>query len=80
VENLIRPFAVGRKNWMFAGSPSGARAGAILYSLIATCKANGVDPWQYFVTMLHQIRLCKSEADYQKLLPQNIIIPEKNAG
>lgn len=74
VENLIRPFAVGRKNWMFAGSPAGAKAGAILYSLIATCRANGIDPWQYFVRMLHEIRLCTSEDDYQKLLPQNICL------
>jgi len=78
VENLIRPFAVGRKNWLFSGSPSGAKAGAILYSLIATCKANQIDPWQYFITMLHKIRLCVSEDDYKKLLPQNIELPKTN--
>lgn len=36
LENAIRPFAVGRKNWLFMGSPSGAKAGAIFYSLIET--------------------------------------------
>ena len=40
-ENAIRPFVVGRKNWLFAGSPEGARAAAVFYSLIETAKANG---------------------------------------
>ena len=72
IENVIRPFALGRKNWLFAGSPSGAKAGATLYSLIETCKANNVEPYQYFCTMLHRIRLCKSDDDYRNLLPQFI--------
>jgi transposase len=56
IENLIRPIALGRKNFLFMGSPAGAKAGAIFYSLIATCTANGVEPYKYFCTMLHQIR------------------------
>lgn len=74
IENAIRPFALGRKNWLFMGSSNGAKAGAILYSLIETCKANGIEPYQYFCKMLHQIRLCVSEDDYCKLLPQFIQI------
>lgn len=72
LENAIRPFALGRKNWMFCGSPSGAKAGAIFYSLIETCKANDIEPYKYFCTMLNRIRLCQSDNDYQKLLPQFI--------
>jgi transposase len=72
VENAIRPFAIGRKNWLFCGSPRGAKAGAILYSLLETCRANGVEPYRYFVTMLHRIRLCTSDEDYRQLLPQCI--------
>jgi transposase len=72
IENLIRPLALGRKNFLFMGSPQGAKAGAIFYSLIATCTANGVDPYKYFCAMLHQIRFCKSDEDYRKLLPQFI--------
>ena len=72
IENAIRPFALGRKNWLFMGSPAGAKAGAIFYSLIETCKAHNIEPYQYFCKMLHQIRLCKTEEDYRKLLPQNI--------
>ncbi len=72
IENFIRPLALGRKNYLFMGSPQGAKAGAIFYSLIATCTSHGIEPYKYFCTMLHQIRLCKSEKDYQKLLPQFI--------
>jgi transposase len=70
LENAIRPFALGRKNWLFNGNPSGAKAGAIFYSLIETCKANNIEPYNYFCSMLHRIRLCQTENDYRKLLPQ----------
>ncbi len=72
IENAIRPFALGRKNWLFSGSSAGAKAGAIFYSLIETCKANGVEPYKYFCAMLNRIRSCKSDEDYRKLLPQFI--------
>lgn len=72
LENAIRPFAIGRKNWLFMGSPAGAKAGATFYSLIETCKANNIEPHKYFCAMLHKIRLCQTDEDYQKLLPQNI--------
>lgn len=71
-ENSIRPFAVGRKNWMFKGSPRGAKAGACFYSLIETCKANGVDPFKYLNYLFLHIPHCKTEEDYRKLLPYNI--------
>lgn len=72
LENAIRPFALGRKNWLFNGSPSGAKAGAIFYSLIETCKGNKVEPYKYFCTMLNRLRQSKIEDDYHKLLPQFI--------
>lgn len=72
LENAIRPFALGRKNWLFMGSQAGAKAGATFYSLIETCKANNIEPYKYFCAMLHKIRLCQTDEDYQKLLPQNI--------
>jgi transposase len=74
LENAIRPFAVGRKNWLFMGSPSGAKAGAVFYSLIETCKSNNIEPYQYLCAMLHRIRECVTEDDYRKLLPQFIQI------
>ncbi len=46
-ENAIRPFVIGRKNFLFSGSPRGATASSTLYSLVATAKANGLEPWAY---------------------------------
>jgi len=74
IENAIRPFALGRKNWLFMGSPSGAKAGAILYSLIETCKANNIEPYKYFCAMLHRVRQCETDDDYRNMLPQIIQI------
>jgi transposase len=51
-ENTIRPVALGRKNWLFAGSIDGAKRMAIIYSLVATCKLNGVNPYEYFLDIL----------------------------
>ncbi len=74
VENAIRPFALGRKNWLFSGSPAGAKAGATFYSLIETCKLNNVDSYKYLCVMLNRIRHCVNDEDYTKLLPQFIQI------
>ena len=46
-ENVIRPFVVGRKNWLFSGSPRGAAASALFYSLIESTKANGLESQDY---------------------------------
>ena len=55
VENTIRPVALGRKNWLFAGSPEAAKRMAIIYSLTATCKINGINPYEYFYDILPQV-------------------------
>lgn len=52
VERAIRGVAVGRKNWLFAGSYEGARRAAVLYSLVESCKAEGVEPFAYFADVL----------------------------
>ncbi|KPU43037.1 transposase IS66 family protein [Oxobacter pfennigii] len=46
-ENSIRPFTVGRKNWLFSGSPNGAAASAAVYSIVESAKANGLNPYKY---------------------------------
>ena len=69
VENAIRPFVVGRKNWLFSGHPRGAEASAFLYSLIETAKANGLKPYAYLRHLFDQLPLAKSEEDYRNLLP-----------
>jgi transposase len=47
IENAIRPFVLGRKNWLFAGSPDGTKASAPFFSLIETAKANSLEPYAY---------------------------------
>ena len=69
VENAIRPFVVGRKNWLFSGHPRGAEASAFLYSLIETAKANGLKPYAYLRHLFDQLPLAKTEEDYRNLLP-----------
>ena len=55
-ENAIRPFVVGRKNWLFCDTVKGAESSAIIYSLVETAKANELDPYQYLLTLLDEIR------------------------
>ena len=69
VENDIRPFVVGRRNWLFAGSPLGAFASATIYSFIVTAKANGLEPYRYLKYLFTELPTTKVK-DYKKLMPQ----------
>lgn len=69
-ENAIRPFVIGRKNWMFSAHPNGAAASAALYSLIETAKANGLKPYAYLRYLFDRLPFAEGEKDYQKLMPQ----------
>jgi transposase len=69
VENAIRPFAVGRKNWMFADTVRGAEASANLYSLIETAKANGIEPWAYLQHVFTELPKAVTLEDVEALLP-----------
>jgi transposase len=71
-ENAIRPFVVGRKNWLFAGTPKGARASADLYSLIETAKANGLEPYRYLRYLFEKLPFARSAEDYRALLPMRL--------
>ena len=55
IENEIRPVALGRKNFLFAGSHDSAQRIAMMYSLLATCKVNGVDPMQWLIHALEEL-------------------------
>jgi len=74
-ENAIRPFVVGRRNWLFADTVGGANASANLYSLIETCKANQVDPYQYLVALFRALPLATTADDYEALLPWRLAQP-----
>jgi transposase len=71
-ENGIRPFVLGRKNWLFAGTPKGAEASALLYSLIETAKANNFEPYCYLRHIFEHLPKAHSLADYEALLPWNV--------
>lgn len=54
-ENCIRPFTIGRKNWLFSGSPKGAAASAAVYSIIESAKANGLNPYKYLYFIFSEL-------------------------
>lgn len=68
-ENAIRPFVVGRKNWLFANSTAGATASANLYSLVETAKANGHEPYAYLRHIFKELPAADSAEAYEALLP-----------
>ena len=72
VENAIRPFAVGRKAWLFSDTPKGARAGAVYYTLIETAKANDLDPYVYIRHLCKNIANAETVEDIEALLPWNV--------
>lgn len=71
-ENAIRPFAVGRKNWLFANSQAGAKASANLYSLVQTAKANGLNPYEYLKHIFKELPNSQTVEDIEKCLPWNL--------
>jgi len=74
-ENAIRPFVVGRRNWLFADTVAGANASANLYSLLQTCKANRIEPYRYLAALFTALPLAKTADDYEMLLPWRITLP-----
>ena len=72
-ERSIKPFVMGRKNFLFAKVPKGAEASAIIFSLIETAKENGLDPYRYLTWLMHEAPKLDMNADDQvvMLLPAN---------
>jgi transposase len=68
-ERTVKIAAIGRKNYLFVGSPTGGQRAAILYSLIATCKACGVEPQAYLADLFGRLPTATSPADLTALLP-----------
>lgn len=75
-ENAIRPFVVGRKGWLFSDTVAGAQASANLYSLVETCKANGIDPYRYLVSLFRALPEAATLSDYEGLLPWRTVRAE----
>lgn len=84
-ENAIRPFVVGRKNWLFAGTVEGARASASIYSLIETAKANKLEPYKYLRFLLERLPFAETVEEHRALLPlfldpEDLVIPDPLSG
>ena len=66
-ENAIRPFTLGRKNWLFCDTPKGAKASAIVYSLVESAKANGIEPFAYLQHVLVQLPYLGKSPSHEEL-------------
>lgn len=72
VENIIRPFSQGRRVWLFANNPFGARASANLFSLVSSARANGLDPSAYLTHLFEQLPAAETVEALEALLPWNV--------
>jgi transposase len=72
VENQIRPFALGRKNWLFSDSVDGAMASSNLFSLIVTAKANHIEPYGYLKHIFEKLPTARTVTDLEALLPSAV--------
>lgn len=71
-ENAIRPFVIGRKAWMFSDTPADANSSAVIYSLVETAKANGLEPYTWLRRVLRDLPAAKTVDDVEALLPWNL--------
>ncbi len=76
-ERSIKPVVIGRKNWLFANTPQGARASAIIYSIVETAIANGINPFYYLSYLFEQLPTMDltDENALDPLLPWSTTLP-----
>jgi transposase len=73
-ERAAKSFVIGRKNWLFCNTISGAKASAGLYSLIETAKCNGLDPRKLLERLFNELQSCQNDADLDSLMPWNLAL------
>jgi transposase len=71
-ENSVRPFVVGRNNWLFNNTPLGAHASAGMYSIVETARANGLDPFHFIWRLFSELPEADTEEKLERLLPWNM--------
>ena len=71
-ERAVKPFVIGRKNWLFSNTATGAHASAMMYSIVESAKANGLAPFDYLCYLLEQLPTNPENIDY--LLPWNVVL------
>ena len=75
-ENAIRPFVIGRKNWLFSSSVKGANASAAIYSLIETAKANSLETYQYLRLVFTELPKAENKKEVEALLPWKVTLQD----
>ena len=80
VERAIRPFVIGRNNWIFSDTVKGAKASANLYSLIETAKLNGLEPYRYLQHVFKELPKAQTLAEIEQLLPWAVDCEYINSG
>lgn len=78
IENAIRPFTLGRKNWVLSGGPRGADASAFMYSLVETARANGWEPRSYLRALFERFPYARTREEQRALLPMFLKPSELN--
>ena len=71
-ENSVRPFVIGRKNFLFSATTNGAAASACMYSLVESAKIQGLIPYHYLLYVFDRILQAKAEKNYEALMPWNL--------
>ncbi|QQU57993.1 IS66 family transposase [Serratia liquefaciens] len=74
-ERAIKPFVIGRKNWLFTNTEAGAHASALLYSLVESARINGLNQYDYLHALLTPLKSPDAEIDWDALLPWKITLP-----
>ena len=77
MENAIRPIALGRKNYLFAGNDSGAEDNCVFYSLIGSCEQAGINPHRWLSQTLDRIPKLQTPINWEELLPANGGVDDK---
>ena len=68
-ERALRKIAIGRSNWLFAGSDAGAERAAVIYTVLGTCRLRGVDPYAWLKDVLERLASGWKQSEIAALLP-----------
>ncbi len=81
-ERAIKPFIIGRKNFLFSNTPKGAKASALIYSVVETAKANGLSPFHYLTYLFEQLPNIDTtnQSQLDDLLPWSEVLPQTCKG
>lgn len=76
-ERSIKPFVIGRKNWLFSNTPKGAKASATIYSIVESAKENGLNPYSYLQYLFERLPNVdmQNQDDVDELLPWSSVLP-----